>query len=100
MNKKKTSVKQKGSCLLHRINISCSNLVSLSLHLSRVNTFPAILNSCSTGDDEDGTPSTSFANFAITRCFFSFYFRNCSGLVVIETLPACKYASTSVDDWG
>ena len=40
------------------INIGCANLSSVGRHLSGVNTFPAMLNSLSTGAEEDGTPRT------------------------------------------
>ena len=44
------------------MNINSSNLLSVKLHLTGLNTLPAILNRRSTGADDDGTPSTSFAS--------------------------------------
>ena len=56
--------------LLHLINISLVNLVSVSLHLSSVKTFPAVLNSRSTAADEGGIDKTCFASVAQAACIF------------------------------
>ena len=47
--------------LLHLMNISLKNVVSASRHLSGLNTFPAMLNSLSTGAEDAGIPSTHLA---------------------------------------
>ena len=59
--------------------------MSLSLHLSGLNTLPAMLNNLSTGDSEEGTPRTSLASFD-NKGYFSF--QNFAGLVHIETLSS------------
>jgi hypothetical protein len=61
---------------LHLIIISCSNVLSFSLHLSGLNTLPAILNSLSTGADVAG----------IARCFLAKFDRRGNLLLLI-----CQY---------
>jgi hypothetical protein len=62
---------------LHLTIIShCSNVLSFSLHLSGLNTLPAILNSLSTGADVAG----------IARCFLAKFDRRDNLLLLI-----CQY---------
>ena len=63
------------------MNISLKNVVSASQHLSGLNTFPAMLNSLSTGDEDAGIPSTYLAISASedkrTDAFLQLYFHIC-----------------------
>ena len=81
--------------MLQRININCSKRESVKLHRSGRKILPAILNSLSTGADDDGTPSTSFANLDNLVYLFSF-FQKSAGFVSIDTHGDSKYASSSI----
>ena len=50
-----------------------------------------MLKSRSTGDEDDGTPKNSLANFANTGNFLSFSFQNVRGLTCLNLLLRLGY---------
>ena len=81
--------------LLNLININCSNLLSLSLHLMGVKTLPAILKSLSTGADDEGTLSSCLAIGTRVGKLAAFSDQYIAGFADMSTQGVLKYLSTS-----